>query len=688
MRKEYVNYMAGMPITMSLMNIKQYPIHWHDSIEIIFVLKGRVSVSIEAGKYEVEDGEIEIINCDEAHSINAIDDDNEILLIHIDPNFFEKYFSSIRDIFFYTNSSDVGAQEDEKYYILRRLLSILTCEIIQKQDDYEDQIEETLVELLYHLLNNFHQLIYEKEDLKENEEQFERYDRIVRYIYNNYKNKISLSDIAKKEFLSSNYLSHEIKNTVGYSFKDFLNLTRVEESIKLLLDTDMTISEITEELGFSHSRYFNKHFKRHYKCTPLQYRKKYKVDEETLEKLKVFNELDLNKVFEYLSEYLEDYDRYNYTDKIVKVSIDAALAGIDLFNESKKIISLGEASELLKETQRSYLRQLQSDIEFDYIILNKLFSKEMGVLIDQDSFTNWYDIKELINYLLSINLRPIIVLDDIDTDTLVNLLESFIRYFKEEYGIYELNKWMFSTDRIVKSEKKEQIDSMIQDHFELFEYNMGEVHKDFIYDTCYMVPYIVHNKINDNCLCFKAFDSISENSNMQNEVFIGDNSLITRMGIRKPAYYAYLMLSKLGSELIEKGDGFIITKQKDDIQILLYSYGDDIDKIISFDSIFKRRGVKNTAARKFSINIMNLYDDYEMIKYEINEKRGSAYDYWKGLGKPARLSDENIKLLIKASSPLIDFGYAKKSNVFNILTKVQGYGAVLIELKKVQKHLF
>ncbi|MGF7058881.1 helix-turn-helix domain-containing protein [Brassicibacter mesophilus] len=688
MRKEYVNYMAGMPITMSLINIKQYPIHWHDSIEIIFVLKGRVSVSIEAGKYEVEDGEIEIINCDEAHSINTIDDDNEILLIHIDPNFFEKYFSSIRDIFFYTNSSDVGAQEDEKYYILRRLLSILTCEIIQKQDDYEDQIEETLVELLYHLLNNFHQLIYEKEDLKENEEQFERYDRIVRYIYNNYKNKISLSDIAKKEFLSSNYLSHEIKNTVGYSFKDFLNLTRVEESIKLLLDTDMTISEITEELGFSHSRYFNKHFKRHYKCTPLQYRKKYKVDEETLEKLKVFNELDLNKVFEYLSEYLEDYDRYNYTDKIVKVSIDAALSGIDLFNESKKIISLGEASELLKETQRSYLRQLQSDIEFDYIILNKLFSKEIGVLIDQDSFTNWYDIKELINYLLSINLRPIIVLDDIDTDTLVNLLESFIRYFKEEYGIYELNKWMFSTDRIVKSEKKEQIDSMIHDHFELFEYNMGEVQKDFIYDTCYMVPYIVHNEINDNCLCFKAFDSISENSNMQNEVFIGDNSLITRMGIRKPAYYAYLLLSKLGNELIEKGDGYIITKQKDDIQILLYSYGDDIDKIISFDSIFKRRGVKNTAARKFSINIMNLYDDYEMIKYEINEKRGSAYDYWKGLGKPARLSDENIKLLIKASSPLIDFGYAKKSNVFNILTKVQGYGAVLIELKKVQKHLF
>ncbi|MCS4481211.1 helix-turn-helix domain-containing protein [Clostridium botulinum] len=46
--------------------------------------------------------------------------------------------------------------------------------------------------------------------------------------------------------------------------------------MKLLLDTDKTISEISEELGFSHTRYFNKHFKKHYKCTPMQYRKSIK----------------------------------------------------------------------------------------------------------------------------------------------------------------------------------------------------------------------------------------------------------------------------------------------------------------------------------------------------------------------------------------------------------------------------
>lgn len=69
----------------------------------------------------------------------------------------------------------------------------------------------------------------------------------------------------------------------GYSFTDLINLTRVEESIKLLLDSDMSISEISEEIGFSHVRYYNKNFKVYYGCTPLQYRKKNVTTEKLYE---------------------------------------------------------------------------------------------------------------------------------------------------------------------------------------------------------------------------------------------------------------------------------------------------------------------------------------------------------------------------------------------------------------------
>ena len=65
-----------------------------------------------------------------------------------------------------------------------------------------------------------------KEELKEKTEQLDRYHRIAKYIFNNYNNNITLQEIAKKEFLSPHYLSHEIKYATGYSFTDLINLTR------------------------------------------------------------------------------------------------------------------------------------------------------------------------------------------------------------------------------------------------------------------------------------------------------------------------------------------------------------------------------------------------------------------------------------------------------------------------------
>ena len=687
MRKEYINYMTELPIKISLVNIEEYPIHWHDSIEIIFVLKGTIMAFIETGKFEIEQGEIEIINSDEAHSIKALDKDNEVLMLHIDPNFFEKYFNGIKDVFFYTNSTDIGAQEDEKYQILRRLISVIACEIIQKGDDYEDYIEEALVELLYHLINNFHQLIYEKEDLKENEEQFERYDRIVRYIYNNYKNKIMLQDIAKKEFLSSNYLSHEIKNMIGYSFKDFLNLTRVEESIKLLLDTDKTISEISEELGFSHIRYFNKHFKIHHKCTPLQYRKKYKLDEKTLEAQKVFRDIELKNALNYISYYLEDYDRYNYEERIIKIHIDAAKSGEDFKHEHNHIVNLKHSKELLKEIQKQYLVNIQKDIGFKYIMLQELFSEEMGIVPGNSKFYNWFQVKEIIKFIISIDLRPIIIIEEnLKVEDIKNILDSFTEYFREEYGDYELRKWKFNINKKLPMEDKTYIENRINDYFDLVEEKVQEAQNDYIYDTCYMIPFIIQNHLEGKSVFFKAFDSIEEKTEITNEVFLGDDALINQMGIKKPSYYAYYLLSRLGEVLIEKGEGYIVTRQGENIQILLYSYGVDINKLISFENMLKGRGIKNTAERKFSLNLINLFCDYEIIKYEINERIGSAYDSWVKLGRPKRLNEAEIELLKNTSFPKISFNFAKRSTVFNIVTKIKGYGAVLILLNKVQKH--
>lgn len=44
MRKEYVEYIKDLPINIYLANIMEYPIHWYDAVEILFVLKGSIDL--------------------------------------------------------------------------------------------------------------------------------------------------------------------------------------------------------------------------------------------------------------------------------------------------------------------------------------------------------------------------------------------------------------------------------------------------------------------------------------------------------------------------------------------------------------------------------------------------------------------------------------------------------------------
>ena len=349
MRREYVSYPKEVPVSISCARVIEYPIHWHNSIEILYVLKGKFYVTIDSDRYELIEKDIEIINIDEAHSIYSSHKDNEMLIFHIDPNFFEKYYTDIQNMFFYTNITDDNAQEGEEYDELRILLSRIVCEIIQKQDNYDEIVKDILVKILYHLINNFHYLTNEMEDLRENEELLERYHRITKYIFNNYNDNITLQDIAKKEFLSTHYLSHGIKDSTGYSFTDLLNLTRVDEALKILLDTDKNISEISEEVGFSHTRYFNKHFKIRFKCTPSQYRKKFKIDEETFKKQKNIVFQELSNSLQFINYYLEDYDRFNYEEKITKLYLNMSQDKGSFCKDFKKIINVGDAFDLLSK---------------------------------------------------------------------------------------------------------------------------------------------------------------------------------------------------------------------------------------------------------------------------------------------------------------------------------------------------
>ncbi|MFL7795875.1 helix-turn-helix domain-containing protein [Clostridium chauvoei] len=689
MRREYINYPSDLPVKITYTSIKEYPIHWHNSIEILYVLKGSLKVNIDTDSFEILEKELEIINVEEAHRIHS-DEDNRVLVFHIDPYFFEKYYKDINNIFFYTNTSDDNAQDGEEYDDFRIFLSRILCETVQKTEDYDEVVEATLVDLLYHLINNFHYLTYEKEELKEKADQLARYHRISKYIFNNYDSNITLQDIAKKEFLSPHYLSHEIKYATGYSFTDLVNLTRVEESVKLLLDTDLSISDISDEVGFSHVRYLNKNFKIYYNCTPLQYRKKNKLTEEEFEKQKITEIFPLSEALDYISYDLEDYDRFNYENKLWKIHINMDDTLKEFNKEYKEIINLGDSFDLLIEDNKDILEEIQEEVHFNYGRIENLFNSDMGVFPNSE-FYNWNKAKSVIEFLDYIGLKPLIVLDNIlfDTQKYIHILNSFFEYFSEiEYIDIVDFKFQFSSE--ISEEIKEQLTLLLKD-----EYNLDVIETSFssydnnrnrIYDTAFMLPYIIHNIIfKGNSLDkLRAFDVLEKETSLTNEVFIGAPGIVNDMGIRKPSYYAYYLLSKLGDEIVALDNGYIVTKKEDEYCILLYSHNDDLDSLADYNDLYKKRGKGKVYKKKFSLNIVNIKHSSRIITYEVNEKIGSSYNYWLSMGSPDRLNKEEKEILHKASFPKIDFKYSKKNTILNIITELKGYGAKLILIKSTK----
>ena len=94
------------------------------------------------------------------------------------------------------------------------------------------------------------------------------------FISKNYNADIALEKLAAAYGVSHNALTRRFKAETGYTPKEYLLITRITAAKSLLSSTDMTISSIAYNCGFSSAAYFSLQFKKHEKYTPKEYRMK------------------------------------------------------------------------------------------------------------------------------------------------------------------------------------------------------------------------------------------------------------------------------------------------------------------------------------------------------------------------------------------------------------------------------
>lgn len=125
--------------------------------------------------------------------------------------------------------------------------------------------------------------ILEKSKVQTNQKRYsETVQHTIDIINNDYTKEISLKSAAEALHLSVVYLGQLFKKETELSFNQYLNLVRIKKAQHLLLHTQQTINEISEEIGYNNTNYFSKMFKKLNGITPKEFRDTYREEYDSL----------------------------------------------------------------------------------------------------------------------------------------------------------------------------------------------------------------------------------------------------------------------------------------------------------------------------------------------------------------------------------------------------------------------
>ena len=120
---------------------------------------------------------------------------------------------------------------------------------------------------------------FETTEARRTEEPESLLSQVEQYVEENYRNKITLDDIADTMHVNRSYLSRFYKNKTGVNLFDAILNKRIEAAKDYLRNTDMKTYEISEAVGVEDAGYFSKMFKKITGVSPKEFRKREKNEE-------------------------------------------------------------------------------------------------------------------------------------------------------------------------------------------------------------------------------------------------------------------------------------------------------------------------------------------------------------------------------------------------------------------------
>ncbi|RED40995.1 GH39 family glycosyl hydrolase [Paenibacillus sp. VMFN-D1] len=462
----------SLPFDVSLHSVNYVPSHWHNSVEIIFVLRGTLEVSIDTVSHTLKEGDVLLINQHHVHEVIGLDM-NIIATYQIPTAYLKEHIAGFEGFSFAFQASKAGPESRDAVSRLRRLLAEMVQLKYKQTETYELEMQAAMLGVLSILVKQF------KVPLSEggiSERYMDRMLRIITYIDNHYREPITLQSIADREFLSVPYLSKFFSENIGLNFQAYLTSIRLKNAVEdLLRQEEIPIADLAMFHGFPNAKSFYSAFKNRYHVTPNEYRKQYRPEPGKKKEKSTSNYMEFNQssALGIINQYLErggsPGDREVHSLETLTRQVDAAVRTQAISHTWKNLITIGKAKEGLHADVQRQLRYVQERCPFRFLRFHGIFDDGMMVYNEREDGQPVYNFRlvdQLFDFLLSIHLKPFVELGFMPSalaadpekglyfrrsytsppkslDTWCELIDRFIRHCMNRYGPAEVESWMF-----------------------------------------------------------------------------------------------------------------------------------------------------------------------------------------------------------------------------------------------------
>lgn len=277
--QEKIKLIKDTPMGIKVYEAVHEAAHYHsDCLEIIFCIKGNLNIRIAYEELEVKEGEIILIDTEDVHCIYS-DEENLLVSFYINQTSAIFKNSDLVNMSFVCHKGEIHPSMEKKMdYMHKILLTMFYTYISPSYDNSEklDIINKTALLVMNIVQDNFSIFYWMNDPNQFPDDAKARFEHIFAYIYKNTKNRMTIEELGELEHINPNYLSQFLKKTSFMGLRGLRTYIRVYKAELLLLTTDMNVTDVSYQSGFSDPKYFYRAFKQWYGHTPLTHRKLYR----------------------------------------------------------------------------------------------------------------------------------------------------------------------------------------------------------------------------------------------------------------------------------------------------------------------------------------------------------------------------------------------------------------------------